>query len=71
MSLVTRVGQLERRFGRAVDPAEDCPDPLTGAIVAPGEPIPDDVDVAPCPRCGGRHVLILTEEVVEAAPPPG
>jgi hypothetical protein len=53
---------LERR--RCARPA-DCPDPLIGAIVAEGEPEP--AAVAPCPRCGGRHILVIVERVVDPA----
>ena len=45
---------------------EDCPRPMIGLGVEPGEPYDPD-DCVPCGTCGGRHIQVVIEEVVKSA----
>jgi hypothetical protein len=50
-------------------PPEECPAPMFGAIIGKGDPMPEEADVQPCKNCGGRHVQIIEEIIVEAPGP--
>jgi hypothetical protein len=64
---VSRLRAEVRRLRREVPvtvPENECDHPALGAIVEEGGPVP--ADAPRCPNCGGLHVLVIREEVVEA-----
>jgi hypothetical protein len=63
-SLLSRLRRLERL--PAPVPEDECPRPAFGAIIDAGDPMPDEADVVPCRTCGGRHVQIIHEIVIDA-----
>jgi hypothetical protein len=74
MSVATLKGQLEkmrRELPQAGASEEDCPAKHIGAIVCycpqRGESRPDvdAVDCVPCQTCGGKHTLVICQEIVE------
>jgi hypothetical protein len=69
VSIASRLKALERHATRHCARPEDCPNKVVGAWIGEGDPEPDPADVAPCPNCGHRHVLVIIEEVVD--PPEG
>ena len=62
-ALLGRIKRLEdSRPG--LPPPEKCPQPIVGAEIEPGAPLPDEADVLPCKNCSGRHVQVVVEEVM-------
>ncbi len=67
--LLGRVRRLES--GRPkLPPPEECPCPMIGAEIEPGEPLPDEANVELCKNCSGQHVQIVEETVVESGEVP-
>ncbi|QDU21272.1 hypothetical protein [Urbifossiella limnaea] len=62
MRLSKRVGAV----AAAVAATTGCPGPGVVNRLAADE----DADPPPCPMCGGCHVLVIDEVVVEAGEPP-
>jgi hypothetical protein len=54
MGLISRIRRLEGLAPRCA--------PGVHRLAGPDEPGVDD----PCPRCGGSHVLVIVEEIVES-----
>jgi hypothetical protein len=64
MNLLSRVRRLEG-YRPKLPPEDECPAPMIGAEIEAGQPLPDEADVIPCRTCGGRHVQVIEEVVVE------
>ena len=62
MNQLSRIGRLERHFGRG---ERECPDHETTQIVGAGTP--DLAPAPPCSKCGrAGNTLEIVEEIVDA-----
>src|SRR5947209_8045271 len=65
MTITKRLRRLERRVAR---PQSPCADPKANLILSSeADPLSPSLtaDVPRCRRCGGQHVLVLEEVIVE------